>query len=152
MKTYLGVKTIEAEPMNLGEYNTHRGWKIPEGENPDSEGYLVRYPDGYISWSPKEQFEEAYLLAAANTDGVSISEEMVESFISEKQVTTLGDKTTMVRVETVTGFVIYKTSSCVDPKNYDEKIGADICMEKIKGELWHCLGFVLQWGKDGLKN
>lgn len=26
----------------------------------DQEGYIVKYPDGYISWSPKEVFEEAY--------------------------------------------------------------------------------------------
>lgn len=27
----------------------------------DKEGYAVKYADGYISWSPKEVFEEAYL-------------------------------------------------------------------------------------------
>ena len=46
--------------MNLGFYNQFRWWKIPENENPEREGYLVQYPDGYISWSPKEVFEEAY--------------------------------------------------------------------------------------------
>lgn len=60
MKNYIGIKSIEARPMNLGDYNTHRGWDIPEDEDPLREGYLVKYPDGYESWSPKEQFEEAY--------------------------------------------------------------------------------------------
>lgn len=46
--------------MNLGDYNIYRGWKIPENENPNDEGYLVKYPDGYESWSPKKVFEEAY--------------------------------------------------------------------------------------------
>lgn len=60
MEKYLGVKLIQAEPMNLGDYNKFRGWTIPENEDPNKEGYKVVYPDGYVSWSPKEQFEEAY--------------------------------------------------------------------------------------------
>lgn len=60
MKKYIGVKIIEAKPMNRGEYNEYRGWTIPTDENPADEGYLVVYPDGYVSWSPKPQFEEAY--------------------------------------------------------------------------------------------
>ena len=60
MKTYIGTKIIDARPMTRGEYNIFRGWQIPENENPEDEGYLVKYPDGYISWSPKEVFEEAY--------------------------------------------------------------------------------------------
>lgn len=28
MKTYIGVKKIEAEPMTRGDYNTYRGWQI----------------------------------------------------------------------------------------------------------------------------
>lgn len=60
MKTYIGTKIIEAKPMTRGDYNIFRGWKIPENENPEDGGYLVKYPDGYISWSPKEVFEEAY--------------------------------------------------------------------------------------------
>ena len=57
--TYLGVKIVNARPMNLGEYNKYKGWTIPENEDPATEGYLVVYPDGYISWCPKAQFEEA---------------------------------------------------------------------------------------------
>lgn len=60
MKTYIGTKIIDARPMTRGEYNIFRGWQIPENENPEDEGYLVKYPDGYISWSPKPVFEEAY--------------------------------------------------------------------------------------------
>ena len=53
--------------MNRGEYNEYRGWTIPANENPADEGYLVKYPDGYESWSPKAVFEEAY----RETDGMS---------------------------------------------------------------------------------
>lgn len=60
MEHYIGTKKISALPMNLGDYNNYRGWKIPENENPEREGYLVQYADGYESWSPKEVFEESY--------------------------------------------------------------------------------------------
>ena len=58
MKQYIGTKIIQAEPMNRGEYNNYRGWQIPNNENPEDEGYLVKYEDGYESWSPKEVFEK----------------------------------------------------------------------------------------------
>lgn len=66
---YIGTKLIRAVPMNREEYNKLRGWKVPKDENPADEGYLVEYPDsesnhkdfaGYVSWSPKAQFEVAY--------------------------------------------------------------------------------------------
>jgi len=60
MQHYIGLKEIDAQPMNLGDYNKKRGWTIPENEDPAREGYNVHYPDGYESWSPKETFEEAY--------------------------------------------------------------------------------------------
>lgn len=60
MKKYVGTKMLEAKPMNRGEYNRYRGWPIPQDENPADEGYLIKYHDGYESWSPKEVFEESY--------------------------------------------------------------------------------------------
>ena len=67
-KNYISVKAVKAVEMTLGEYNTYRGWKLPDNENPDKEGYLVEYPPaageapnhpehkGYISWTPALQF------------------------------------------------------------------------------------------------
>ncbi len=63
MEMYIGTKIINAEPMTRGNYNKYRGWTIPADENPDDEGYIVKYSDGYISWSPKKQFEEAYKMS-----------------------------------------------------------------------------------------
>lgn len=70
MKRYIGTKVINAKPMNRLEYNEFRGWTLPADENGADEGYLVEYVDGgkpntpqyagYVSWSPKEQFEKAY--------------------------------------------------------------------------------------------
>ena len=74
MKKYTGVKEILAKPMNRKEYNDYRGWELPSDENGEDEGFLVEYiqsetsPNvnhsdhkGYISWSPKDVFEESYI-------------------------------------------------------------------------------------------
>lgn len=72
MKRYIGTKMIEAKEMNRGDYNKYRGWTIPENENPADEGYLVKYSDGYESWSPKKQFEEAYRDCMGMTFGIAL--------------------------------------------------------------------------------
>lgn len=72
MKDYIGVKVVEAEPTSRGEYNEYRGWQIPRDENPEDEGYHIRYPDGYESWCPKKQFNEAYRKCDNMTFGIAI--------------------------------------------------------------------------------
>lgn len=72
MKQYIGTKIIEAELMTRGDYNIYRGWTIPADENPADEGYLVRYPDEYESWSPVKQFEDAYRRCDNMTFGLAI--------------------------------------------------------------------------------
>lgn len=72
MKKYVGTKQIEARPMTRGDYNNYRGWQILAEENPADEGYLVRYSDGYESWSPEKQFNEAYRPCDNMTFGIAI--------------------------------------------------------------------------------
>lgn len=57
MKLYVGCKIIKAKPMNESEFRTSRGRSTI---TPDRPGYLVRYADGYLSWSPEVVFEESY--------------------------------------------------------------------------------------------
>ena len=119
----------------------------------DKEGYKVKYPDGYISWSPKDVFEKAYMKVIPNPDlksDISISQQMVDDFIKETHIDTVGDKTTLVRVVLRNGFELVEASACVDKANYDEKYGAKICMERIKNKVWFLLGFLLQTAKNGI--
>ena len=77
MKQYIGTKIVKMRPMNRAEYNIFRGWALPADEDGTDEGYLVEYldggkpnvagHDGYVSWSPKAQAENAY----RETDGMS---------------------------------------------------------------------------------
>lgn len=149
MKHYIAVKMVEATPMNLGEYNLHKGWDIPKDEDPATEGYLVAYPDGYQSWSPKEAFDRSHLELDNPT---KISATDLDRFIGPNAFSSLklGDKTTLVEMNPRTGFVQYETSSCVDPGNYDHDLGCEIGADRIKDKLWPMLGFVLQWAKSGL--
>lgn len=150
MKNFIGVKILQAKPMSRGDYNTYRGWNIPEDENPEDPGYLVKYSDDYESWSPRDTFESAYF--EMGDDPTTITPGMVDRFVGDKiLVNRLDAKTTIVSVESVTGFKQHEVSSCVDPINYDENIGKDICMNRVKNNMWTYLGFVLQWGRFGLE-
>ena len=69
---YIRMHQVEAEPMTRGDYNKFRGWEIPSNENPADEGYKVTYPDGYVSWCHKTQFEEAGRPCDGMTFGMAI--------------------------------------------------------------------------------
>ena len=72
MSKYIRMHQVEAEPMTRGEYNKKRGWQIPANENPNDDGYIVTYPDGYVSWCPKAQFEAAARPCDGMTFGMAI--------------------------------------------------------------------------------
>lgn len=134
LKTYIGVKKIHARPE----------------ERDGVPGYTVVYPGGYKSWSPKDVFESAYLpIEKDNILTQSDIDSMIEA--SEIHIDTIGQKTTLVRVVLPTGFELVEASACVDPANYSEQVGAEICLEKIKDRLWFLMGFTLQWAHKGLK-
>lgn len=60
MKSYVGTKKVEAEPMTRGDYCKSKG--IDNGTVDTADGYLVKYSDGYTSWSPKEQLLRVFHL------------------------------------------------------------------------------------------
>ena len=89
MKTYIGCKRINAKPMTNGEYAELKGCAIPTNENSKVEGYMVEYSDGYVSWSPKDVFEEAYreeeMYPLVSTAMLMKSKDYKERFIAEYQ-------------------------------------------------------------------
>lgn len=156
MEVYIGTKIIEAAPaVRKGGKVYDLTWPIPRSMEPEEPGYRVRYPDGYESWSPKDVFERAYLPVTINpdlrTEAPSISQQMVDDFIRETEVITMGGKTTVVRAILRNGFEVVESSACVSAENYDEALGAKICMEHIKDKVWMLLGFLLQTAVHGVK-
>lgn len=58
-KLYVGTKLIQAVPMDECTFlSTIKNQDVANRET--RPGYKVIYPDGYISWSPKDVFETAY--------------------------------------------------------------------------------------------
>lgn len=145
----IGIVMLELVPMTAEEaiiknYDVH----YKSGNAP---GYEVTYNNGYKVWFPKEIADSIYFKLDEKNDGTKIFKEDVENFITDVDVITIGDKTTLVNAHTITGFDIIKHSSCVDPNNYSKKLGKEYAMEEVVNNLWSYLGFVLQWAKNGLK-
>ena len=57
-RLYIGSKLILASEMD--QITFLRTVKKQEVNHENAPGYKVTYPDGYVSWSPKEVFESAY--------------------------------------------------------------------------------------------
>jgi len=86
MKTYIGTKIVKASPMSRAAYNAYCcGALILAGDGAD-DGYMVEYTDGgkpnvtghvgYVSWSPKEQFDNAYIFVG-DVDGMPAHQQRV---------------------------------------------------------------------------
>lgn len=153
MKKYIRCHMVEAEPMTRYTFDNLKNREHTSPSN--GEGYHVVYPDGYESWCPKAQFEKQ---GFPLEDGTKITEDDICNFkllgYQEGDTHTApdGKPFTMVQMVYPTGFTDFATSACVDPKNYSEEIGLDICFKKINDRLWGFLGFMLQWAKDGLRD
>lgn len=132
---YIGSKQVLAWPQ----------------EKEGKDGYAVQYSDGYISWSPKETFESAYLPMGEGNDGSRITAEMVDGFILKLQDQKLGKSTTLVMATLANGFTFVETSGAVDPANYDHTIGVNVCTKRIKDRVWHLLGFLLATARHGVQ-
>lgn len=155
MKKYIGTKLIEAEPVLRSMSGKLIPINTPVSLNELVEqGYKVRYPDGYESFSPKDVFEKAYMSLTPNGEPEGkaplICQSMVDDFILYHNTMTVGDRTTVVHAVLRNGFSITESSACVCAENYDMQIGEDICMEKIEDKVWMLLGFLLACGVNGI--
>jgi len=82
MNRFIGTKIIIADSMTRAAYVALRGWQLPANENGTDEGYLVKYEpdgkpnvpgrDGYVSWTPKTAFDNAYRPCDAMTFGLAL--------------------------------------------------------------------------------
>lgn len=106
---YIGTKSVLATTMTRGEYNEYRGWQIPENEDPSEQGYLVEYVDGgkpnderhqgYISWSPRDVFEQSYHQSQTPQDRVRLEQrelytklDALENFLNKGQPSFIDDE------------------------------------------------------------
>lgn len=76
----------------------------------------------------------------------TVTEQEINKLIEEAEidVKTVFEKCTVVTVKLANGFVLTESSACVDKANYNEELGKDICLERIKNKLWELEGYKLQ--------
>lgn len=77
----------------------------------------------------------------------SVTDEGIKRLIdnSEKEVIhRIFGKQCIVVIKLENGFTLVGESACVDPRNYDEKIGYDIAIKSIEKRLWELEGYLLQ--------
>jgi len=77
MKTYIGKKTIMAQPMARSEAEE----VLNRSFSPDifgEEGYLVKYETGHRTWFEKETFEKSYTIADGHLDRMRIEYDEVK--------------------------------------------------------------------------
>ena len=78
MEQYIGTKMIQAEPATREDFAevkqnaVNQPGTLEKPIDPVEDGYMVIYPDGYVSWSPKEVFEEAYRPTSGMNFGLAI--------------------------------------------------------------------------------
>lgn len=76
----------------------------------------------------------------------TVTQEHIDQIINKSYIETqtiLG-KCTVVACQLPNGFIIVESSACVDPANYDEVLGKEICIERIKNKVWELEGYLLQ--------
>ena len=77
----------------------------------------------------------------------TVTAEQVKENMQDVIVRTLDDfgkPTTYVAVKMKNGFTVRESTTCVNPSNYNEEIGKQICLEKIEDKIWFLLGYQLQ--------
>ena len=78
---------------------------------------------------------------------ITVTQEQVNENMQDVIVRTLQDfekPCTYVTVRMKNGFTLRESTTCVDPDNYDEEIGKQICLKKIEDKIWFLLGYALQ--------
>lgn len=136
-------------------------------------GVLIRYSDGYLSWSPTKAFEEGYAAlddgepsvranwdknAAAFPSGTTtqlvqvpldyednrVTPERLEALVAGEEYLRTDANTLTVCVLTLrNGYTVTGQSACADPANYDRELGESIARENAIRAIWPLEGYLL---------
>lgn len=73
-------------------------------------------------------------------------EEVAENMkdVLVRTVEEFGKPCTYVTVRMKNGFTLRESTTCVDPANYNEEIGKQVCLKRIENKVWFLLGYALQ--------
>lgn len=151
MDIFIGFKMLKAVPMTAKEAGNILQRPIDNSNaDPEGNGYLVQYEDGYTSWSPKQQFDAAHLRVIPGEHGLPFSAEMVEKFIESYAPIQVGDNTIMVAAKLINGYEVIETFNFAD-KAYNAEVGFKICQGKIMDRVFLMLDFLIRTAVNGIK-
>lgn len=85
---------------------------------------------------------------------IKVTESQIADILanSDIKIYKMFEKCTVVVCKLPNGFIITESSACVDPANFDEVIGYEICMNRIENKIWELEGYALQqrvWENGG---
>lgn len=116
-------------------------------------GYVVAYPAaGEMrdeTWVPKDIFESEW--HGFGETGSRLGQESATSFVLSSQFRKSGEKTVVCLLTLRNGYEVTASSSCVDPANFDFRMGCEIAERRAMEKVYELLGFVLQWLGNGLE-
>ena len=163
---YVSHKKVKPTPMTRQEWVDYRNWDLPEDEDGNDEGYLVEYLDGgkpnhpdhegYISWTPKAQFDNGYTKVTKNCD---IEKEIIEKGLTAPRVTPerleevavseqyhVFPNTTFTAclLTLANGYTVMGESACASPENFDAALGRKIARSNAINQIWQLEGYLLK--------
>ena len=77
----------------------------------------------------------------------SVTQEQINKLLKKSRRWTqhrIFDKQCIIVIELPNGFTLVGESACVDPDNYDDRLGEEIAMKNIEKRLWELEGYLLQ--------
>ena len=127
---------------------------------PDPGGYLVRYADGYQSYSPAAAFEQGYAAVVdVAGDDADIETEIMNKGLNAPRITNdwldrcirdaqfhvfPGTTTTVCCLTLSNGFTVTGESTTVSPENFDEELGRKISARNARAKIGELEGYLLK--------
>lgn len=140
------------------KYDVDHSWL--NKHEPQTGGYLVRYSDDYLSYSPAAAFEKGYaeVVEVAGNDA-DIEAEIMNKGLNAPRITNgwidrcireaqfhvfPGTTTTVCCLTLANGFTVTGESACASPENFDEEIGRKIAAGNARDKIWALVGYLLK--------
>lgn len=115
--------------------------------------YIIKFTDGKPCLCDRSDFNNDFeqindvIESEKIHSNISVTKEQVMENMKDVICRTsmeFDKPVTYVTVRMINGFTLRESTTCVDPVNYDEEIGKQICLEKIEDKIWFLLGYALQ--------
>jgi len=140
LRTYIGVKQIQAMPMCIGDFNRRKGVPTARGVQYRQPGYYIRDADGLESWSPVSIFETQHHEIKSGQEAGDLVRDFLATEIKVEEVIE-GDSTVFKASVTTRNGVLLTVDSA---PTAEEASGL------LLARAAEFLSFVMEWVNKGL--